>query len=388
MSQYKTDYSDITTPLIIIKTNEQKYYLQLYQYEKICEIVLGHFCVPNIHHYQACYEYKTLFTSSHNLEQAINSAKISIKYYNSVYINNIKRYEIDDHIIKELHKLNYPIIIRSENEIKITNLNKESEKKLNNTDNTDNTDNTNINMMLQQEFYVFVENKLRPQLSLWNISDIPNGKNIDTIELGQIIYVNHIIDQNWCKISYGADDNNDLKIGCIRYKINNNSNFVDDKINGEEIYNPYFKKCKVVDFVKKNKYEINTYLFHQTYILIEQCKKQIIKYKKHTKHIVKQKNLINELQQKLTNSNNLLLEKNTKPFELQQKLDHNKIVIDNLQNEIESLKLKNITATITGISSGNDNKDKIINDQEEIIKQLLEQLEIKNNKSIFDKIFS
>lgn len=251
MSQYKTDYSDITTPLIIIKTNEQKCYLQLYQYEKICEIILGHFCVPNIHHFQACYEYKTLFTSSHDLEQAINSAKISIKYYNSVYINNIKRYEIDDHIIKELHKLNYPIIIRSENEIKITNLDKESEKKLNNI-NIDNTDNTN--MILQQEFYVFVENKLRPQLCLWKISDIPNGEKIDEIELGQIIYVNHIIDKNWCKISYGVDDNNDLKIGCIRYKINNNSNFVDDKINGEEIYNPYFKKCKVVDFVKKKIY--------------------------------------------------------------------------------------------------------------------------------------
>lgn len=245
--------------------------------------------------------------------------------------------------------------------------------------NIDNTDNTN--MMLQQEFYVFIENKLRPQLCFWNILDIPNGEKIDEIKLGQIIYVNHIIDKNWCKISYGVDDNNDLKIGCIRYKINNNSNFVDDKINGEEIYNPYFIKCKVVDFLKKNNYEfdnINMYLFHQTHNLIEQCKKQIIKYKKHTKHIVKQKNLINELQQKLTNSNNLLLEKNTKPFELQQKLDHNKIVIDNLQNEIESLKLKNI----------NDNKDKIINDQEEIIKQLLEQLEIKNNKSIFDKIFN
>lgn len=112
-----------------------------------------------------------------------------------------------------------------------------------------------------------------------------------------------------------------------------------------ELNNENINYKNEISFLKSNKYyeieEIETYLANQLYI-------KDAKYKKHTKYIVKQKILLEESAQSST-------------------------VLKNKINKLENI---------------NDDKDKIISEQEKIIKQLLEQLEIKNNKSIFDKLFN
>ena len=151
-------------------------------------------------------------------------------------------------------------------------------------------------------------------------------------------------------------ETNDNELFNLQQKLDNNKIFIDNLQNEIELLKlnesnlniqNYLLIDENINYKNKNIEQEKLYTTkhrilkkHMNYYL-SKWREYFSKYKKHTKHIIKQKT--------------------------------------SLEEQVKSTTL---------LKNNIINLNKIINDQEEIIKQLLEQLEIKNNKSIFDKIFS
>ena len=306
--EFKNENTIIQNYIILITKNDKEYIFKDCNYE-FYSIDYG---------YVTPYEKQILFQNSMFFD--------TLEYY---FINNNINNDKDD-IIKQLKSKNI-ILIDNNNykNKKIIELEKNNESK----DKIIN-DQEEIIKRLKNKNLIFIDNNNELKNKLTKLNNKLLDNDIELLKLKQEL------------------ETNDNELFNLQQKLDNNKIFIDNLQNEIELLKlnesnlniqNYLLIDENINYKNKNIEQEKLYTTKHR-ILKKHMNYYLSKYKKHTKHIIKQKT--------------------------------------SLEEQVKSTTL---------LKNNIINLNKIINDQEEIIKQLLDQLEIKNNKSkksIFDNLFS